>query len=102
MNDNNWPPNNVPDLQSDFDKASNQTVEEETERHTVTVYEQTALEEQRDALLAEQHYTIGGPTEQDVHSQVNNLEEQIEYIRQRRESAQQKFRGQFRKSSRPS
>lgn len=89
-------------MQSDFNQASNHTVEEETEqRHTVTVYEQRALEEQRDALLAEQHYTIGGPDEQIVNDQANELEDEINYIRQRREAAQRKFRGQFRKSSRP-
>ncbi|HJT30070.1 MAG TPA: hypothetical protein VJ784_21820 [Pyrinomonadaceae bacterium] len=100
---NDWNPPGAPDVSEHFNKAASQTNEQTEAERTpdiATIYEQSRLEEQRDALVLEQHHTIEGTTEHVVNEQVyDQLEERINYIRRRREAAQQKFRNNFRNST---
>jgi len=98
--ESNFP--NAPDAQNDFNQnETNQHTVEGTHSRIVTLDEQLQLEAQRKALRAEQHLTIDGTTEQEVHQETaERLEREINYIRERREAAQQKFRDNFRRSGR--
>lgn len=109
MPDNEWAPPKAPNLREDFNRASqgiDETRTDEIPRETVTLDEQKALEAQRDALVLEQHYTMDGPIGEAVnreeHERLQQLETRINYIRERREAAQQKLRENFKNRSRNS
>lgn len=106
MSDNGFNPPGAPDLTGEFNKASESTMdhsEQDRAPDIATVYEQNALEEQRAELVAEQHYTIEGTDEHVVNQQVyDDLEQRINSIRERREAASQRFRTDFRNSTRRS
>lgn len=107
MSDNGWNPPGAPDLTGDFNKAAESTMEHSDHSEQArtpdiaTVYEQNALEEQRAELVAEQHYTIEGTVEHVVNQQLlEELEQRINSIRERREAASERFRNDFRNSTR--
>jgi hypothetical protein len=105
MGNDEWNPN-APDLTKEFNDSAQNKNEAARDQSTqqshdiVTAKELEKLEAERRTPVVEQHFTMGGADEQNVHTQVEEQREaRISHIRERLESSQRKFRKDFRSSS---
>lgn len=106
MASNDPNPPHVPDLKSDFNRASQpvqeeaQRDQEDTQRGMVTAAELKRLEDEREQHTLEPHLTIDGTVEQEVHTRIaEEREARINYIKERLEGASKRLSTDFRESA---